>query len=245
MSVLFRSDSSDASVQVGEYQEFPTGVPEGAIAQPTLPKAASRRVRLLLLTLGIMCVLQAALNITLRLALTPPTCTGEAEANPGEEAEAEAEVAVEVEKEAEKVQEMGCPRGWLLFASRCYYVSSQRTNWADSRRDCRRRGSDLVIIETRLEQAFLTGFAAAAWVGMTDRRREGTWVWVDGTLVDRRQLQWALGQPDGAYDGEDCGDLRTMNRFLGLNDFNCRAREQWICERAAGPKNQTIEKMKQ
>lgn len=77
---------------------------------------------------------------------------GEAEANPGEEAEAEAEVAVEVEKEAETVQEMGCPRGWLLFASRCYYVSSRRTSWDESRQDCQQRGSDLVVIETRLEQ---------------------------------------------------------------------------------------------
>lgn len=77
---------------------------------------------------------------------------GEAESNPAEEAEAEAEVAVEVEKEAETVEEMRCPRGWLLFASRCYYVSSRRMSWDESRQDCQRRGSDLVVIETRLEQ---------------------------------------------------------------------------------------------
>lgn len=77
---------------------------------------------------------------------------GEAEANSEAEDEAEAEVDVDVEKEAETVQDVGCPSGWLLFASRCYYVSSRRMSWDESRQDCRRRGSDLVVIETRLEQ---------------------------------------------------------------------------------------------
>lgn len=68
------------------------------------------------------------------------------------EVEREAEVEVEVEAEVETVQEEGCPRGWLTFTSRCYYVSSQRMSWDNSRRDCRRRGADLVVIESRLEQ---------------------------------------------------------------------------------------------
>lgn len=46
------------------------------------------------------------------------------------------------------------------------------------------------------------------------------------------RLQWARGQPDGAFGGEDCGDLRTMSKFIGLNDFNCSARTQWICEKS-------------
>lgn len=68
------------------------------------------------------------------------------------EVETEAEVTVEVEAEVETVQEEGCPRGWLTFTSRCYYVSSQRRSWDDSRRDCQQRGADLVVIESRLEQ---------------------------------------------------------------------------------------------
>ncbi|XP_049428017.1 CD209 antigen-like protein E isoform X2 [Epinephelus fuscoguttatus] len=130
-----------------------------------------------------------------------------------------------------ETEEEFCPEGWLMFGSSCYYISSQRgRSWDDSRQDCMQRGADLVIINSRQEQAFLTGFTAAAWVGMTDREKEGTWIWVDGTPVDKDGLNWAPGQPDGAFGGEDCGDIRTMTDFIGLNDFNCSARSQWICE---------------
>lgn len=46
-----------------------------------------------------------------------------------------------------------------------------------------------------------------------------------------RRLQWAKGQPDGAYGGEDCGDLHSVTNFTGLNDYNCLARSRWICEK--------------
>lgn len=74
------------------------------------------------------------------------------EAEASSEAEDEAEPEVDVEKEAETLQDAGCPGGWLLFASRCYYISSRRMSWDESRQDCQQRGSDLVVIETRLEQ---------------------------------------------------------------------------------------------
>ncbi|XP_054636292.1 CD209 antigen-like protein E isoform X2 [Dunckerocampus dactyliophorus] len=157
-----------------------------------------------LLAFGILCVLQAVLNITLRL--------GRSEAAP----------KVETGE--------GCPKDWLLFRFSCYYFSTRRKSWDDSRQDCLQRDADLVIINSRQEQAFLTGFTETAWIGMSDRDQEGNWIWVDGTPV-KDKLEWALGQPDGAFGGEDCGELRTMTNFLGLNDFSCITRSQWICEK--------------
>lgn len=79
-------------------------------------------------------------------------CEAEASSEVEDEAEVDGDVGVDVEKEAESVQDVGCPSGWLLFASRCYYISSRRMSWDESRQDCRQRGSDLVVIESRLEQ---------------------------------------------------------------------------------------------
>ncbi|XP_041790155.1 CD209 antigen-like protein E isoform X2 [Chelmon rostratus] len=187
MSVFFHSSGSDINIEV-----------------------ELRHLSAVVLSFGLLCVLQGILNISLRLALNEPTDGGETE-------------------------EESCPQGWMMFGSSCYYISSQRRSWDDSRQDCVQRDADLVIIDSREEQAFLTGFTMATWVGMTDREEEGTWVWVDGTPVNKDGLQWALGQPDSAFGGEDCGDLRTMIDFIGLNDFNCSARNQWICEKTLWP----------
>ncbi|XP_030285836.1 CD209 antigen-like protein E isoform X1 [Sparus aurata] len=203
MSVLFRSSESDVHIEVGEYQEFPK--PEyAAVESPPKPKL--RHLSVVLLSFGVLCVLQAILNITLRLALSEPTTKGE-------------------------TPDISCPQDWMMFGSSCYYISSQRRNWDNSRQDCLQREADLVIINSKVEQAFLTGFTMAAWVGMTDREEEGSWMWVDGTPVNKDRLQWAKGQPDGAYGGEDCGDLRSVTNFTGLNDYNCLARSSWICEK--------------
>ncbi|XP_035516648.1 CD209 antigen-like protein E [Morone saxatilis] len=205
MAVFFHSSESDINVALGEYQESPRPEPEDAAAERT-PKPKLRHVSVVLLSFGLLCVLQGVLNISLRLSLSEPTDKGETE-------------------------EESCPQDWLTFGSSCYYISWQGKSWDDSRQDCLQRHADLVIINSIQEQAFLTGFTEAAWVGMTDRKKEGTWVWVDGTPVNKDELRWALGQPDGAYGGEDCGDIRTMINFIGLNDFNCSVRNRWICEK--------------
>ncbi|KAM7418317.1 hypothetical protein PAMA_015775 [Pampus argenteus] len=204
MAVFFHSGESEVHFEVGEYQQFPKSEQKDTTDDKT-PKPNFRHLKVVLVSFGLLCVLQAILNITLRLELSQP---------PDEETEEES-----------------CPQNWLIFGSSCYYISSERRSWDDSRQDCVQRHADLVIINSRLEQAFLTGFAMAAWVGMTDREEEGTWIWVDGTPVNKNRLQWARGQPDGANGGEDCGELRTMRGFIGLNDLNCTARIQWICEK--------------
>ncbi|XP_028315752.1 C-type lectin domain family 4 member M-like isoform X2 [Gouania willdenowi] len=142
----------------------------------------SRSLGLVLLCCGLLCFIQALLNIALRLA----------------------------------------PMG---------SSQQERKNWDDSRRHCRQEEADLVIINSRAEQAFLSGLTASAWVGMTDRDQEGTWLWVDGTAVSYDGLLWAPGQPDDSLGGEDCGELRKMTGFNGLNDYGCNTMNVWICEK--------------
>ncbi|KAF5894015.1 C-type lectin domain family 4 member E-like isoform X1, partial [Clarias magur] len=75
--------------------------------------------------------------------------------------------------------------GWRYFSSSIYYISTEKRSWSEGREDCRRRGADLVIINSREEQDFVEVWrrGEGAWTGANDRDREGNWKWVDGTPV--------------------------------------------------------------
>ncbi|KAI5628230.1 CD209 antigen-like protein D [Silurus asotus] len=71
--------------------------------------------------------------------------------------------------------------GWRFYSSSLYYISAEKKDWNQSRDDCREKGADLVIINSREEQEFIRRMhGSAAWVGLSDRDTEGEWKWVDG-----------------------------------------------------------------
>ncbi|XP_071368303.1 CD209 antigen-like protein A isoform X1 [Centroberyx affinis] len=218
-----KSRESEIHVEVGVYQNFPKAEAEEAVSVRT-PKSKFRHLSVVLASFGLLCVLQAILNISLRLALN----NNNLQSSYYDLAE---ERNNSQKKPCEETEEERCPHRWLTFGSSCYYTSSERRSWDQSRQACLQREADLVIINSREEQDFLSQFAVAAWVGMTDRDEEGIWKWVDGTPVISDRLQWAPGQPDDAFGGEDCGDIRVMLDFIGLNDYNCSAKNSWICEK--------------
>ncbi|KAM6919970.1 CD209 antigen-like protein A [Lycodopsis pacificus] len=80
-------------------------------------------------------------------------------------------------------QKKTCPEGWRRFNSSCYLLSTRTGSWEESRKDCRDKGADLVIIDSLQEQKFLSSIidTRRSRIGLSDRDDEGTWKWVDGT----------------------------------------------------------------
>ncbi|KAL0968801.1 hypothetical protein UPYG_G00272040 [Umbra pygmaea] len=78
-----------------------------------------------------------------------------------------------------------CLNGWRYFGSSFYFISTEKKTWEESRLDCQSRGADLVIINSEQEQRFLFNLKMEAWIGLTDKDEEGTWKWVDGTVLTR------------------------------------------------------------
>ncbi|XP_045567427.1 C-type lectin domain family 4 member D isoform X2 [Salmo salar] len=122
-----------------------------------------------------------------------------------------------------------CPKGWRMLGSSCYFLSTERKTWEESRLDCQNRGADLVIINSRQEQKFLFNCNKDFWIGLTDTVTEGTWKWVDGNPLTTPK-SWGSGQPNGG-GVENCVLLTHSLSDQGTwHDYPCSYNSSWICE---------------
>ncbi|XP_067334012.1 CD209 antigen-like protein E isoform X1 [Channa argus] len=88
-----------------------------------------------------------------------------------------------------------CPEGWKRFGWSCYFKSTQRKHWYQSRENCQSRGSDLVIINSKEEHEFIIGLSMneESWIGLRIKQKdwEPTWEWVDGSPLT--EMFWPTG----------------------------------------------------
>uniref|UniRef100_UPI003AB0C479 C-type lectin domain family 4 member E-like n=1 Tax=Centroberyx gerrardi TaxID=166262 RepID=UPI003AB0C479 len=128
---------------------------------------------------------------------------------------------------------MSCQTGWRKFEISCYYISAEKRNWTVSRQDCKSKGADLAVINSKEEQIFVNGLSESgtnAWIGMTDTITEGNWTWVDGTPVTT--TYWQPGQPNSYSGNQDCGEMvHTSSKVGEWNDDGCFSEQVWICEK--------------
>ncbi|XP_029950540.1 C-type lectin domain family 4 member K-like isoform X2 [Salarias fasciatus] len=124
-------------------------------------------------------------------------------------------------------------KGWEYFHSSFYYISSTEKTWQESRDDCVSRGANLMIIDSQEEQDFTRRFPKRMWIGLTDRAQEGTWRWVDGTLLQRSY--WYSGEPNDEWGEEDCAEINYKDVENSWNDMPCDRQIHWICEKKMAP----------
>ncbi|KAM6952105.1 CD209 antigen-like protein D [Lycodopsis pacificus] len=133
---------------------------------------------------------------------------------------------------AVQVRNMPCKTGWRQFSDNCYILSSVKKNWTASRDACNAEGADLVVINSRAEQAFVNRLLTSslnAWIGLTDSVTEGTWMWVDGTPLNT--TYWQAGQPNSYGGNQDCGEITQSSSGVGeWNDDGCHSDQIFICE---------------
>uniref|UniRef100_A0A8C1H8Y2 Zmp:0000001103 n=1 Tax=Cyprinus carpio carpio TaxID=630221 RepID=A0A8C1H8Y2_CYPCA len=117
--------------------------------------------------------------------------------------------------------------GWSYYNLSLYFISSEWKSWTESRRYCKERGADLIIINNREEQKFVTSIAGrtAVWIGLTDSDEEGRWKWVGGSNMI--SSFWWSGEPSG-YRGKNC----AVSYPSGWYDNQCNTANKWICEKS-------------
>ncbi|XP_073330239.1 C-type lectin domain family 6 member A-like [Pagrus major] len=124
-----------------------------------------------------------------------------------------------------------CKERCTSFNNSFYYISSGKKSWDDSREDCKGRGADLVIVNSKEEQMFINSVTLVVWIGLTDREEEGTWRWVDGSVLNSTVF-WRYSEPSGKLGGgKNCVDIYWYREERSWNDEKCATQHHWICER--------------
>ncbi|XP_059196469.1 CD209 antigen-like isoform X2 [Centropristis striata] len=182
--------------------------------------------RLVFLSFGLLCILQASLNISLRLTLYKTVDTEDILKNVTEERD-------ELKRKL-AVFDNYSRQGWVYFRNSFYYISSSKESWQDSRSYCQQRDADLLIINSIEEQEFTRRFQKSIWIGLTDQDTEGVWKWVDGSPLTTSY--WAAGEPN-SHGNEDCGEIKVeiKDKNKNWNDVPCNYALFWICEKTLAP----------
>ncbi|KAI4876134.1 hypothetical protein NFI96_006883, partial [Prochilodus magdalenae] len=132
----------------------------------------------------------------------------------------------QLQKEKEALQKVSdLEQGQRCFRNSFYYTSTEKKSWNKSRQYCTDKGADLVIINSREEQDFISKVFGhtEAWIGLTDIDREKVWKWVDGSALTNEF--WWTGEPNNYEGDEDCAITHySRARSAGVstwNDYPC------------------------
>ncbi|XP_071355697.1 immune-related, lectin-like receptor 4 [Trachinotus anak] len=152
-------------------------------------------------------------------------------------------------------QHLRCEGGWEQHGEMCYLFSTWSTPWTESRNRCEQQGGDLVKIDSEEEQRFLEKRLREKmstpedkfWIGLTDSKTEGEWLWVDGSRLDTSLSYWSNKEPDNWTgenpDGEDCVRMGLKAGAHDLKcwfDKSCEVHHRSICEKQAKTQQYTI-----
>lgn len=182
--------------------------------RPPPATAGNKTFTVVLLSFGLLCILQAALNVSLRIYFYEDKTT-------------------ELQSSCHNLTnhklnnfEPYFRDGWVYFSKSLYYISTIKKSWEDSRMDCQRRGADLIVINNKGEQEFMRKFHRFMWIGL--RNTTGTWIWVDGRPLTTSY--WATNKPD-MDEKKTCVETHFFESENTWNDLQCQDVNDWICEK--------------
>ncbi|XP_069057993.1 C-type lectin domain family 2 member B-like isoform X1 [Pleurodeles waltl] len=110
-----------------------------------------------------------------------------------------------------------CPKDWIWTNGACYFFSNEKNNWNKSQEFCASHDGTLAIILDQHTLDTIRRYKTIdnSWIGL--RRRDGVWLWVNGTLFSGSLLPMAEDVPnlhcaylnDDKYGVLDCASLRN------------------------------------
>ena len=106
-------------------------------------------------------------------------------------------------------------------------------SWEDAEKHCRNYGGHLASVTSQQIHYYLLSkikqTQLACWVGGTDIKEEGKWLWSDGNPWNFTLWAKEPRQPDNHYPGENCLKIYDHVTPDGWNDDMCRKEHKFVC----------------
>ncbi|XP_028938053.1 killer cell lectin-like receptor subfamily B member 1 [Ornithorhynchus anatinus] len=118
-----------------------------------------------------------------------------------------------------------CPPQWKFHQGKCYLFSRGEKNWNESKADCTKKESSMLVIQDVRDLEFVqnTIFEGALfWIGLRAASLETAWTWVDHSPYN--QLLFKI---TGNRNGEVCVQLSKKMAY----SENCESEINWICQK--------------
>nr|XP_055063222.1 CD209 antigen-like protein B [Misgurnus anguillicaudatus] len=116
--------------------------------------------------------------------------------------------------------------GWIYYQSSLYINSSEWKNWTESRRYCRGKGADLIIINNYDEQDFITKNYGEGghWIGLPDsddmvRWESGNDSPLNSTIIDKKIGNLNIPEMQ-VIDKEDGKEEMNVYEKLNIEELN-------------------------
>ncbi|XP_067861502.1 C-type lectin-like [Heptranchias perlo] len=147
----------------------------------------------------------------------------------------EAETDQDQDREKRDVPGRGsCPNGWFYFNyfSSCYRFVPDTQTWIEAELFCQQLATDghLASIHWQEQNHFIAQLLKAeqqsnnrVWIGLSDRHKERTFLWTDGSLSDF--TNWHQGEPNNDRGRENCVEIHSDK----WNDVPCACKFPFIC----------------
>ncbi|XP_027632433.1 killer cell lectin-like receptor subfamily B member 1 isoform X2 [Tupaia chinensis] len=126
-------------------------------------------------------------------------------------------------KTTEKPSQFKCPMNWQQVREKCLIFETNVSSWNNSRTDCSRKDSTLLLIqdqeELKLIQNKISDVGILYWIGL--RFTEKNWKWINDSFLHSNTIQVF-----GDADENSCAYISKTE----LTSEDCGAENKWICQ---------------
>jgi len=121
-------------------------------------------------------------------------------------------------------------KGAKVVSNKFLKFSSSKKTFFDAKAHCKSNGGLLVVANNEEINDWVAkqGNGAQKWIGATDEKSEGQWLWSDGSRVSPKSwTHWTGEGPDNAHRVEHCA---TINSDAKWADHYCREKYPFVCQ---------------